>query len=352
MRKYTSIVILLIVIAVGLLWRAGQRGEPAPSHENKNLADGDQIAANPDSPQIMRASNADSPRAVGPPSSVNDAALAEKTREFNDQMQADPSYQFKLPLRFYGMVLDEEENPIAEANVRFEWNMVNAAGKLQSGTLATTSDGAGLFSLEGRNGNQLSVAVTKAGYYSVGHNPMSFEYGRPYAENFHAPDLNKPVTFHLHKRGRGTALVTSQSGIRPELDLAVPMDGATVRVDLLLRKAAENGPLEVSQIKPDYKVWQQAAEWSFRMTIPDGGFVEQHDKFAFEAPETGYQPTVQLEMERGQASWSTSLKRDYYIRFGMPPLYGRLHLETSITEKGARLTYAINPDGSRNLEPQ
>jgi hypothetical protein len=54
----------------------------------------------------------------------------------------------------------------------------------------------------------------------------------------------------------------------------------------------KDGPLEVSQIKPEPKLWKQAAEWSARMTIADGGFVKYHDEFPFEAPETGYQSTV------------------------------------------------------------
>jgi hypothetical protein len=87
------------------------------------------------------------------------------------------------------------------------------------------------------------------------------------------------------------------------------------------------------------------------MQASDGGFVEENDEFPFEAPESGYQPTVQFDFQKGQPGWTWDLQKDYYIKFGNPPRYGYLHLETSIGS-GIRLTYAINPDGSRNLEPK
>ena len=88
------------------------------------------------------------------------------------------------------------------------------------------------------------------------------------------------------------------------------------------------------------------------MEIPDGGFVEEKDEFPFEAPESGYQPVMEFNFQQGQADWIENLKKDYYIKFGNPPRYGRLHFDTSISKEGVRLTYAINPNGSRNLEPK
>jgi hypothetical protein len=99
--------------------------------------------------------------------------------------------------------------------------------------------------------------------------------------------------------------------------------------------------------------WKKATEWSFEMSIPTGGFVEYHDEeFPFEAPEGGYQPAIKYDFQKGQTNWATDISKDFYFRFGNPPVFGRLHLETTIGNSAVRLTYAINPDGSRNLEPQ
>jgi hypothetical protein len=61
---------------------------------------------------------------------------------------------------------------------------------------------------------------------------------------------------------------------------------------------------------------------------------------------------LEFNYQKDQPDWTEDLKKDYYIKFGNPPLYGRLHLETGISYGGATLTYGINPDGSRNLEPK
>ena len=166
------------------------------------------------------------------------------------------------------------------------------------------------------------------------------------------PDPVRPVIFHLRKRGPGTDLITSQRGIKDYLGVTVPLDGTPVQVDLLGVTAGQAGPLTISQTKPAYKEWKQATQWSFRMEMPDGGFVEQLEEFPFEAPENGYQRAVQFDFQQGQTNWTTRVSKDYYIVFGAPARYGRLHLETSIMMAGARLTYAINPSGSRYLEPR
>ena len=282
-----------------------------------------------------------------------DTNKADLTRQFIEKMRADPNYMFKIPLQFYGKVVDEEGNPVADADVGFSWNQLKSNDGLETGRAVTKSDGGGLFSLEeGHKSNGLSVDVSKPGYYTVRADQSSFEYAQPYQGSFLVPDSKNPVLFHLRKKGKGVVLVNSQYGIRDDFGFAMPTNGVPIKVNLLERKVGD-GPLEVSQIKPDHKVWKQATEWAFKMVIPDGGFVEyQNEEFPFLAPETGYQPVVEFDFKKGQGDWVDGIKRDYYIKFGTPPVYGRLHVETQIDRDGARLTYAINPDGTRNLEPQ
>jgi hypothetical protein len=351
MNKKTIFVLLLVAVATTILiWRKNQPNQPIGP---------DNIATNPNSVGSTHdapMSSAPLPAAVAnspAPRSVNaDSHQAELMRTFTEEMRSDPMYMFKVPISFYGKVLDQDENPVAEASIEFSWNKVNATNnEMESGTAGTSTDDKGLFSLENQKGGQLMVKVTKAGYYNLAGNPCCFEYAQPYAGNFYVPDPNNPVVFHLKKRGVGVALITSQNGMRSDVKLLIPKDGTLINVDFLQRKAAETGPLQIAQVKPTDTRSQDATEWSFQMTIPDGGFVEYHDEFPFEAPDTGYQPTVRFDFQKGQPNWTDGVKADYYIRFGNPPLYGRLHLETGFDEPGARLTYAINPDGSRNLEP-
>ncbi len=81
------------------------------------------------------------------------------------------------------------------------------------------------------------------------------------------------------------------------------------------------------------------------------------NEFPFNPPEAGYQSTVNYSFQKGQKEWqgsySMNFQRNYYIKFGFC-YYGQLltNLETSADRGNVILTYVINPDGSRNLEPK
>lgn len=259
------------------------------------------------------------------------------------------TWEWKMPINFYGKVVDENSNPVADAAASFEWNDLSLAGTSRD---TATSDADGYFSLLNRTGKVLSVTVSKNGYYTIPSERLrTFEYAYPPSGAFN-PDANNPIIFHLRKKGVGVHLITSQYGMSPDFKVSVPLNGTPVNVDLLQRAISNVGQLEISQAKPDFANWKQANSWSFKMEIPDGGFVEESDEFPFEAPESGYQPVVEFNFQQGQPDWTENLKKNYYIKFGNPPIYGRLHIETGISYGGVILTYAINPDGSRNLEPK
>ncbi len=250
---------------------------------------------------------------------------------------------WRKPIEFYGQVFDQNNQPVSAAQVHLIWTDTSSAGTSERNL---SSDGQGRFSLTGTTGRILQVWLNKDGYYVPKTNQIDFDYASGYV-----PDPNHPAIFHLLKKGVGTELVTSQYGVLRSLDFSAPRDGSPVRVDFFNRKTGSNGQMEISQIKPTYETWKTATEWSYRLAIPDGGFVEQNDEFAFEAPESGYQPLVAFHFRKGDTNWTDSLNKNYYIAFGSPRRYGRIHVETSITT-GTILGYAINPDGSRYLEPK
>lgn len=87
------------------------------------------------------------------------------------------------------------------------------------------------------------------------------------------------------------------------------------------------------------------------LSVPDGGLIEHHDEFPFEAPEGGYQLAIELRFNRESTNWVSGFKQDFHIMFGQPRKYGRIHVETD-TFTGAHVEYAINREGSRNPEPK
>ena len=109
------------------------------------------------------------------------------------------------------------------------------------------------------------------------------------------------------------------------------------------------GELEISQNKPPL---QAATNWSFRMSIPSGGLVENQDEFQFEAPKTDYPRAVEYHFTKGETNWTTHVTKQFYIVFGQPHIYGWLRIESDLAQETIFLTYAINPDGSHYLEPK
>lgn len=257
--------------------------------------------------------------------------------------------EYSHPFFFYGKVVDQDGVPVQGATADFQW----ASPKGNEQNASSVSDSLGLFSLEKGNGYKLLITVSKTGYYTPnGEKLTTIAYGDESGrETFKANPIN-PIVFHLQKRGVGVDLITSQYGISPDFPIHIPRDGAPIKIDFMQRKAGDSGQMIVTENKPEFKDWKQATSWSFKMEIPDGGFIEENDEFPFEAPETGYQSAVEYNFQQSQPDWTINLKKDFYIKFGNPPLYGRLHIETGISYGGATLTYAINPTGSRNLEPK
>jgi hypothetical protein len=253
--------------------------------------------------------------------------------------------EWQVPICFYGKVVDENSNAVPGASVRFHWSELPTEDG--SRTATTESDAAGLFSLQGKRGPNLTVWVSKQGYYASHGGRQGFSYlSGP--EKF-SPDPQQPAVFELRRKGQGVKLITSQNGIQPDLTLSVPKDNNPIRVDFFEHKFGASGQLEVSQLKPP---WREATEWSFSMSIPDGGLVEAREEFLVEAPETNYQATVHLHFAKGETNWCTHIKRNYYIVFGQPRHYGRIQVETDLSQQSVFLTYAINPTGSRDLEPE
>jgi hypothetical protein len=252
--------------------------------------------------------------------------------------------EWRTSIEFYGKVVDENNDPVSDAPIDLSCNDLSAEG---TSFYHKTSGPDGQFTISGIKGKLLTVKVSKEGYYPSRRDTDSFYYSGQNV-NF-SPDVANPVIFHLRKKGQGTELVTSQKGISPQLGVRVPKDGSPVLVDLLQKQSSQSGQLKISQNKPPM---QGATNWSFRLSIPDGGLVENHDEFQFQAPESGYQAVVEYNFTKSTTNWTTQVSKQFYIAFGQPLRYGWLRVEASLAKETVFPTYAFNPNGSQNLEPQ
>ncbi len=340
MRTRRLLVILLFfaaaLVVVWMLSSAGERTRVHPAAESASGGDERRAPQPRPGPDVGLRKEVDSAERSRPPAPEPAPNTDQAVRDYVANKMADPEYDWKQPINFYGKAVDENQLAVEGASVDFKWTNLSADGTSE---YHTTSDESGFFSMVNRKGKCLSVTVSKAGYYSTGDaRKASFEYANP-AEGLFTPDVNVPVLFHLRKKGVGVDLITSRYGAAPDFPIHIPRDGTPVLVDLVERRVGEVGQLRISENKPAYDTWKEAKTWSFRMEIPGGGFVAEHDEFPFEAPATGYQPVVEFNLQQGQPDWALNLEKDYYMKFGNPPRYGVLHLQTGISMGGAILTY-------------
>lgn len=245
------------------------------------------------------------------------------------------------PIVFFGQVIDQDNKSVKGVLAHLIWTDTSAVGTSEKDT---QTDAKGAFALTGVMGRILQVWLSKDGYYISKTNQINFDFASGFV-----PDPRNPVIFRLRKKGPGADLITSKAGVAPDLVVRVPKNGDPVRVDMLQRKAGETGQIEIQSWIETDPTTHRTKSWRLRLSIPGGGFAEHHDEFPFMAPEQGYQSV--LEFPQPGEGFGISQKT-YYVTFGQPRKYGRIQISASAHTGNIMLQYAINPDGSRYLEPK
>jgi hypothetical protein len=258
----------------------------------------------------------------------------------------DSKWEWKVPIRFVGRVVDETLSPVADAKIHFQWTDLSTHGTSEADE---TSDGGGLFSLDNVQGKRLLVRVRKSGYYSSDdQNRLSFEFANPFEEVYYQPSQDNPVLFHLRKKGEGAQLV------KKSVEVVLQGEPSSASIDLTTGKVSSSGQLRIEGWKP----WPPRPmlphyDWKVVFSIPNGGFLDAPAEFAFEAPESGYKENFEVSMSANAGdAWKVSAEGTRYFTFGEPKKYGRLNFRTNGNSRYVFIDYVLNPSGSRNLEDQ
>lgn len=220
---------------------------------------------------------------------------------------------FSSPIEFYGRVVDQNGNPVPHADIGYTAaDKFNASGSNYTGQ----ADAQGYFQITGIKGVALGVAVRKAGYYFIDEgierllpsSAATFGYSMgPDSYRRVPPTEDNPAIFVLHKMGKTEPIV------RIEKSALVRKDGTPINVDLMTGRLSPNGNFRV-------EAWTEAPEggqkftWRCRVTFPGGGLVERKGQFDFEAPEDGYEESVELGMPRDAKQWASQQQRDYFVK--------------------------------------
>ncbi len=141
--------------------------------------------------------------------------------EVRRKEKLDRNWEWKLPLNFYGRVLDESGQAVVGAQVKLSWTTLNREG---GATETTVSDYDGNFRLLDKSGKSLVVRVSKDGYYTPRRQRISFDYSAFWDADYYEPNPESPVLFRLRKMGGGNALSrgeSTRSSLRTELRCAL-----------------------------------------------------------------------------------------------------------------------------------
>jgi hypothetical protein len=243
------------------------------------------------------------------------------------------------PLIYYGKVVDESNQPIANVQVSYTANAVDESRQEVFNKGTVTSDERGLFKIDGINGIGLMLQISHPNYYPYPENSTGFDKRSIPRIGYFSDSEEKAELFRMHSKGHPVPLIFRSGGFH------APNDGSIANFPLRGNTRAEIlGQLQIqgwNGLRSDTNSY----DWKVQLTMPEGGIVESTNYFDFVAPETGYSQNLDF-----QVSGSEMARKQYFLK--LPSGYIRFKLEI-IMGKDMFVSgdYYYNPDGSRNLEP-
>ena len=320
-RIYLIALVLLVVVWGVWVWSATRKApHPAPAAPESRLVS-TLIGLTPGS-------------AVEPPPRTSDPE--ELQRWWQTMRQRDRQFEWKMPIEFYGRVLDDREQPVSGASVSTGWTDLSKEGSSER-TLLTGADG--LFSLTGVTGKRLGVRVKKDGYKPYHANRSSYEYAAYFEREWHVPDRNKPVIFRLRKNRKTEPLIKRE--VLLPVEIGQP---ATFAMD----PKNPDAPNVVFELLTNAQIRDR--QWSARISVPGGALQATLEEFPFEAPESGYETSVFSDYNTPKPVGFHGGAQGGVFFVHNPKGYGRVEIDTIPGKKVAWITSFWNPSGSRNLE--
>jgi hypothetical protein len=338
MKKHTLILIIVVLVLLFLLWwlprtqSLPSTGKAEPATE---LASHQSANATP-SPRTPTAAPASQPGKL--------------------EFLRDLAQQSNRPIRFYGKVIDQDENPIPDVKVKLgirtaKEPIAGLVGDVFDYRIVTT-DSQGRFLINDAKGALLEVkSLEKPGYEaSIKKINQAYWYWRDPSQVF-KPDPDTPEVFRMWKKEGAEKLVLQDRMTR------IPYNGSPVAFDLLTgRQSATGGDLRVTLLRsPEQIQWgQRNYDWTLTIEAVDGGVIESNDEQMFRAPSEGYRSKISFHMPANAPDWTDEKTIALYIKTRGGKQYGRVELNVMVgSDKpttGFSFRSAVNPLGSRNLE--
>lgn len=337
-NKFALLFCLTIFLCAVLLWLSHKRGQSkssqieatnAPTAENQMAikAQGQPTASKKDAD-----TNVQQNIITGP------ATAQERVAKMSAALEAK-----NIPFDFYGRVIDQDGNPLAGVKFKLalrHWS-IYSDGAIH---IARETDAGGRFDINGYTGDAFDIeSIGKDGYElepgQLGFGAVGGSYGNPvvfkmWSTNIHEQLITGGKSFHVEPDGRPYFINLTDDTISESGD----------------------GDLKIWIQYTNQVVRGQLYDWSAEIDVINGGLLEDNTPAPYVAPKEGYVPTFSLVQQiKGGQSGSIGDKQFYFIlKNGQK--YGRMKIDLIAPYNMSmgipamiRLSYAINPSGSRIL---
>ena len=345
--KRTIIFLLCVAAVIGLLLfllrKTEQTPEPASAteiHATNSLATNNTTQQNP-------AAAHQAPASIATPKmpEYDLTTEAEKNAKARQMLEAQ-----NKPIELWAEVVDQDNTPLSGVKVEaeighFVWPPEQYPNGVSS-NLELFTDANGQFHIEDNSATGVGVILQKDGY------EQESPKGNGYTLGSGGGTKDNPVVLKMWSTNVLQKLVTGEKHFH------MTPDGRPYFINLSSGVISETGD-------GDLKVWikypaqvtrGQLYDWSCEIEVPNGGLLEETDSNSsmFSAPTDGYIQTFRLQQQiKGGQSGSIGEKR-FYINLNNGQEYGRMTIDLIAPYNDEipgliRLSYAINPSGSRIL---
>jgi hypothetical protein len=362
-RFLIGILVFALAVIALLLWLRPKQpvvSTPAPAPAQSAQSPVPQTNRQPAKPPAVAARPSASPVVA-----VNPAAASNNTAEVREQEMKQAVEGQNHPVSFYGMVIDQDSNALAGVNVVLAVrhgayvvpNSLEAAKyaalsqdelqKVLRPTIEVTTDAGGRFQWDnaGVTGDVLSIAsMTKDGYELEPNAARSYGVA---SGGYASPVIFKMWNTNIHEQ-----MITG------EKKFSIVPDSRRYLIDLTKGTISETGTgdLKVWVKRPEQITFGQRYDWSCEVDAVSGGLLQETDSSSsmYSAPPEGYVPSFQFEQKVGSGWGDTTGPQRFYVRLNNGQEYGRITIElyaryNDQTPGLVRLSYAVNPSGSRIL---
>jgi hypothetical protein len=256
----------------------------------------------------------------------------------------DPKFEWKMPIEFYGLVVDQSGQPVAKAVIDYQWTTVIGPKPDPAAQALTGNDGK--FAITGIRGKRLVIDVTKEGFLRTPTSRGSYEYAAFHEELFHVPDRDNPVVFHLQK------LIGAEPMLKylPNGHFSI---GEEVFLNVESGKFGQAGDLGI-RVTSDSDQASATDGYSVVIRAESGaGFVMSEEPFMFKAPDSGYESEMTYNETAKGAGSTRVVKASFYAR-SRSGKFASVELELHYLPKWNEVNFIaviyFNPSGSHNLE--